>query len=605
MIVSLEAVTGGVRAALDAVPIAALLIDRSGRPVWANRVALRLASAGTELDDSRLFETLATSEPAQEAIRSDTTVQGAVRLATDLGMVDRIVTAAPLPPPDDLIIVTFAPPGTAVMPDQDEVRERLEAMLEHTAEMITVLDPDGTIRFSNAAAGRLTGLSGAAVNGRFAFDLIHPDDMEAVAAAYDAALHTKGPSERVEFRIRFADGQWHDVEASVNNLIGTEGIDGLVVSLRDITERKAAEAKREALIANLSDVIVVLNEQFEVTFASNSISNVIDAPPDTNLGMSAFNDIHPDDLTRAIDALGALASGEHGATVRIDVRLESRPGSGAWRWMEATAVNLLQDPAVAGIVITLHDVTDQKLAAIQLQDAYERERQNALRLAELDRLKDDFLATVSHELRTPLAAIVGFADLIRRSSIDEHMRQQLVGRISAAAADMRSMIDNVLDFSALEAGSVNLDLRPVRLRDVVDTVLVTVAHQVAAHTIDDAIDDSAVVIADEHGLGHVLRNLVTNAAKYSDPGTTIALRSTCGDGTVVIGVADQGIGIDDADRERIFERFYRGASASFAARGSGIGLNIARRYTELMHGTLDVDSEAGRGSTFTVSLPSA
>lgn len=594
----------GIEAALDAVPVAAVVVDRDRRAIWANRVALRLASDSATLESSRLFEALATSDPTVEAIATGAPVQGPVRLVTDVGMVDRIVTAAPLPS-HDLVVVTFAPPGTALLPEQDELRERLEAMLEHTAEMITVLDPDGTIRFSNAAAGRLTGLSGADVNGRFAFDLIHPDDMERVAQAYDTALRTPGPSERVEFRIRFADGTWHDVEATVNNLIDTQPIDGLVVSLRDITDRKAAEAKREKLIANLSDVIVVLNDQFEVTFASDSISNIIDAPPDTNIGMSAFNDIHPDDLPTAVEALGAISNGAPGETVRIDVRLESRPGSGAWRWMEATAVNLLDDDAVRGIVITLHDVTDSKLAALQLRDAYERERQNAERLTELDRLKDDFLATVSHELRTPLAAIVGFADLIRRGNLDEQMRHDLVARIAASAADMRSMIDNVLDFSALEAGSIDLDLREVSVREVVDGVLAGVAHQVAAHVVDDRIADDAVVIADEHGLGHVIRNLVTNAAKYSDHGTTIALRSAIRDGRVIVEIADQGIGIDEADRRRIFERFYRAPTASFIARGSGIGLNIARRYTELMRGTLDVDSTPGRGSTFSISLPAA
>ena len=594
----------GIEAALDAVPVAAVLVSRDRRVVWANRVALRLASDSNDLDSSRLFEALAASEPAAEATRTGTTVQGPLRLVTDLGVVDRIITAAPLPA-HDLVVVTFAPPGTALVPEQDEIRERLEAMLEHTAEMITVLDPDGTIRFSNAAAGRLTGLSGAEVNGRFAFDLIHPDDLERVAVAYDTALRTPGPSERVEFRIRFADGTWHDVEATVNNLIGTPRIDGLVVSLRDITDRKAAEAKREKLIANLSDVIVVLNEQFEVTFASDSISNVIDAPPDTNIGMSAFNDIHPDDLSAAIEALGAVASGPPGETVRVEVRLESRPGTGAWRWMEATAVNLLEDDAVRGIVITLHDVTDQKQAAMHLQQSYERERQNAERLVELDRLKDDFLATVSHELRTPLAAIVGFADLIRRANLDEQMRQDLVGRISASAADMRSMIDNVLDFSALEAGSVKLDLRPVNLREVVDGVLVGVAHQVASHLVDDRIPNDAVLVADEHGLGHVIRNLVTNAAKYSDPGSTITLRSSTSADRVIVEIVDEGIGIDESDRRRIFERFYRAPTASFIARGSGIGLNIARRYIELMHGALDVVSVPGRGSTFSISLPSA
>lgn len=601
---NVDVVAEGVRAALEAVPLAAVVVDRECRPIWANRVALRMAAGPTDLASSRLFVELASSGPAREALMSGAASQGAVRLATDIGVVDRIVTAAALPSPPGAVVVTFAPPGIPIIPVDDELRQRLEALLEHTTEMITVLDRDGTIRFSNAAAGRISGFTGADVNGRFAFELIHPDDVDAVMVAFERALAQPGPSDRIEFRIGFADGRWHDVEASVNNLIGVDGIDGLVVSLRDITDRKAAEARREALLANLSDVIVVLNDQFEITYASDSISKVIDAPPETNLGMSAFNDVHPDDLPVARAALGRVAESAPGITTTVEVRVEHRPGSGEWRWVEATVVNRLTDPAVEGIVITLRDVTEQKTGSLRLQAAYERERENAARLAQLDRLKDDFLATVSHELRTPLAAIVGFAELISRDALDETTRQQFVDRIAASAADMRSMIDNVLDFSALEAGSVNLELAPVGLRDVVDSTLLTVAHQLSGHVIEDQVADE-LVIADPDGLGHVLRNLLTNAAKYSEAGTTITIRSRRRDGYAALEVVDRGVGIAHDERERIFERFYRSRSASFTARGSGIGLSIARRYADLMRGSLTVASTPGEGSTFTIILPSA
>ena len=601
---STEIEIDGVRAALDAVPIAVVLIPAQGGPLWANRTARALAASDENIGESRLFMAVTSSAPVRAALESGKPSEGVVELPTDLGLVERMVVATPMPGSGRSVVASFIPPDASQQAQEKELRQRLETMLEHTSEMITVLDRNGTIRFSNAAAGRLTGFSGTAVNGQPAFDLVHPDDIDRVSIALAQAIAQRGPSPRVELRVRFADDQFHHVEATVNNLLGVHGIDALIVSMRDVTERKAAETMREALLANLSDVIVVLNERYEVTYASDSISRVIEAPPETNLGMSAFNDIHPDDLPNAIEALDKVSAAPTGSVIRVEIRLESRPGSDRWRWMEATAVNLLADPAVNGLVVTLHDVTEQKEAAQQLQSAYDLERAHVERLSELDRLKDDFLATVSHELRTPLAAIVGFADLIRDGGLEPDLQADLLRRIAASAADMRSMIDNVLDFSALDAGSVSLDLRPIALQAALDSVITSVAHRLTAHDVIVEVGD-AVVIADEHGLGHVLRNLVTNAAKYSNAGTTITVRAGHDGDQVVLTVSDEGVGIPPDDLDKIFERFYRVGTASFVARGSGIGLNIASRYASLMGGAISVRSEVGVGSTFTLVLPAA
>jgi PAS domain S-box-containing protein len=594
-----------VRAALDAVPVAAVIADADGRPIWANRVAAQLAEGDDDLRTSRLYTELARCAPAAGARAEQRPTQGRVQLPTNVGLIERLVTASPLPTDAALVVVSFSPPDPATADDDTTLRERLDAMLEHTSDIITVLDRDGSILFSNAAAGRLTGLTGAEVNGRLALDLIHPDDMDVAAAALAAALQREGPGEKVELRVRFADDRWHVVEVSMNNMLGVQPIDGIVVTVHDVTDRKAMETRLESLIANLSDIIVVLDENFAITYASDSISHLIDAPPATNLGMNAFNDIHPDDVVAAIDTLTHVRDSPVGTAAQVEVRIESRPNTERWRRVVATAVNKLTDPAIGGIVVTLRDVTEEKAAVDALQAAYERERTTADRLRELDRLKDDFLATVSHELRTPLATIVGFADLLGRGGVEPATQADLLTRIAASATEMRSMIDNVLDFSALEAGRVALSVRAIDVRDVIDTAMTTVGHQLRKHVVHDEVVEGSVVLADAHGLGHVVRNFLTNAARYSDAGTVITIAVERTDATTRITVADEGVGIPDEDHERIFERFYRAPSAAFVARGSGIGLNIARRYAELMGGQVGVESAPGRGSRFFVTLPAA
>jgi PAS domain S-box-containing protein len=364
-------------------------------------------------------------------------------------------------------------------------------------------------------------------------------------------------------------------------------------------------ARLRSWVEHLSDVIVVLDDHLEIVYTSPAIAHIIDAPPETNVGQNALNDIHPDDLAMVAQVLAELAASPTGTTVQVDLRLEARPGSGQWRWVEATAVNRLADPAVGGIVCTLRDVTEQRAAAAELQAAYDRERSVSERLRELDRLKDDFLATVSHELRTPLSVIVGFSDLLQRADVERSVSDEAVERIRSCAVEMRGMVENLLAFSALEAGRVAVSPVRLSLAAAVATTVNRMAPLLAGHDLTIDVPADLVASADPDGFEAVLRNLLTNAAKYSAPGSPISVRGSAADGTVALEVEDHGAGIAPDQLELVFERLYRAPGAAFLGRGTGVGLNAARRYAELMGGTVSVRSARGVGSTFTVTLPAA
>ncbi|HEX2850236.1 MAG TPA: PAS domain-containing sensor histidine kinase [Acidimicrobiales bacterium] len=608
------------RGVLEGLPMAVVIVDDGGRIVWSNTALSRLA----RLDTARANLTAALERGLAEAgaagAGADALGMGSfvVAIPTDRGVVEREVWVARVGAHRVLVLHADADLRAGGLAG-DELFARLEAMLEHTGDIITVLDRSGHIRFSNAAAGRLTGLSGGEVNGRFALDLIHPDDAQTVAQGFADVLEEPGAAVSADVRVLFADGEWHYVEAIAENLLHVPSVEGVVVTLHDVTDRVRVEeeavereARLRSLVENLTDVIVVLDERFDVTFVSPGIAKIIDAPADTNIGMSALNDIHPDDLASVMALLERVSAAPLGATERTEVRLEARPGAGLWRWLEATAVNRLDDPGVRGIVVTLHDVTERKAAERQLQEAFERERETAERLRELDQMKDDFLATVSHELRTPLAAILGFAELLRRTDLDDVVRDEVLARLSGSASSMRSMVDNVLDFSALEAGKVVLRSAPVDVAAAVDGAISSLGETVTRHVLSVQIAPGVAVQADADGVGHVLRNLVSNAAKYSPEGSTITVTASRedggtahGDGAVRIVVEDRGIGMSEEETSRVFERFYRGPGASFVGRGSGIGLSIVRRYIDLMGGSVVVSSERGAGSRFEVFLPVA
>jgi PAS domain S-box-containing protein len=579
-------------------PLAVVMLDREGRPVWANDAALELAGTSTD-DRDRLLEAVAV------AAGDATTSPFRARVPGDHGLLERDCWIVPFGDGARLVAFHHLTTGTDEPRSAEHVR-RLEAMLEHTHDLVTVIDAEATVLVSNAAAGRLTGFSGGAVNGTPAFSLVHPDDLDRVAEAFVGVVARPGVHDTIEVRIRFADDTWHDIEATPVNLLEVPGVEGIVVAMQDVTDRKRAQAYLQSLVENLTDVIVVLDQRFEVIWTSPALATIIDAPVETNLGQSAFNDMHPDDLESVVQVLTDLAGRGLGAQARVRVRLEARPGSGRWRWIEATAVNRLADPHIAGIVCTLRDVTAEKEAADELQAAYERERFAAERLRELDVLKDEFLASVSHEMRTPLAIIIGFADLLGKGeAIDAAIQREAIDRIRSSATEMRGMVENLLDYSELEAGRLTVRARDVPVGRAVEATLGTLRALLADHPVEVDVPGDLVVRADPDALDRILRNLLINAAKFSDRGRPIAVQARREGDTAVIDVVDEGVGIAEDQLVLVFERLYRAPGAAFVARGTGVGLHMVRRYAELMEGAVSVRSTVGEGSTFTVRLPAS
>ncbi|MBD0328670.1 MAG: PAS domain S-box protein [Thermoleophilia bacterium] len=223
---------------------------------------------------------------------------------------------------------------------------------------------------------------------------------------------------------------------------------------------------------------------------------------------------------------------------------------------------------------------------------------------EADQLKDEFLSIVSHELRTPLTTISGFAQTLvaQADLLPDDMKRELLGQVIESSDEMTEMIDQLLDFSRLQAGKVALSPEPVDLRSVVDTTIRGAARALAEHDVEIDLRQGVRVTTDQRALHRILVNLLTNAAKFSPEGSKITVGGGDGDSGVAIFVRDEGAGIAPEDQEKIFERFHQTRVVP-GRRGTGIGLSIVRRYVDLLGGSVGVDSELGRGSCFSLWLP--
>jgi signal transduction histidine kinase len=222
-----------------------------------------------------------------------------------------------------------------------------------------------------------------------------------------------------------------------------------------------------------------------------------------------------------------------------------------------------------------------------------------------DALKSEFLATVSHELRTPLTAAKGFVDtvLLQWDRLDDDQRRQLLQRASANADELARLIDQLLDYSRLDAGTARVLPVDLELAPLVEGVVARMAPVLEDHVVEVEVDDLITVRVDPDAFVHVLANLLTNAANFSPVGSLISVTGAAGVGCALISVSDDGIGIAPEEHERIFERFYRVGDDSGTGRGTGIGLAIAARFVELLGGRIWVESTPGAGSTFRFSVP--
>ena len=278
-------------------------------------------------------------------------------------------------------------------------------------------------------------------------------------------------------------------------------------------------------------------------------------------------------------------------------------------WVSTTKVPLRDDHGeIIGTFGISRDITAQIRAesALALQ-AGQLGAQND-RLRELDRLKDEFVALVSHELRTPLTSIIGYVQLLRDERASGLDTDHFAEVIERNAERLLRLVGDLLFLSQMQSGQLALELRETDLAGLAGQAVEDGRPEAERKHIDLVLSAAPVPrsAVDPTRIAQLLGNLITNAVKFTPEGGKVEVRLATDDGEAVLSVADTGIGIPAADRERVFERFYRTEAATRRViPGSGLGLTISRAIVDAHRGTITVRSDGKHGSTFTVRLPLA
>ena len=350
---------------------------------------------------------------------------------------------------------------------------------------------------------------------------------------------------------------------------------GLGQTIRTLTDERN---RSSAILGSMVEGVAVVAGDERILYCNWAFEQILELPEGSSQGRTLVEALRQADLVALVRQ--ALPGVE-------EVTGEVEVGTVRRRNFSVTAAPV-RAAGANGAVMVLHDITE---------------------LRRLERVRRDFVANVSHEFKTPLTAIQGFAETLLSGALDDKAnRKRFVEIIREHAGRLARLTDDLLKLSRIEAGRLELEIRPIRVEALVNGCVETARLKAKARGLQIHVDlqeHAPAVRGDGAQLGEVLQNLLDNAVLYTPSGGKIEVKARSNGHSVIFTVSDTGIGIPESDLARIFERFYRvDAARSREAGGTGLGLAIARHIVDAHGGRIWVESAVGQGSRFHFSIPS-
>lgn len=505
--------------------------------------------------------------------------------------------------------------------------ERFRGIIEHSNDIILLLDTDGSILYASPAFARQLGYELWTVLGQDFFSFVHDEGRESLRGGF-RELMMLPPTESLSLEFLFRDkkGEYLTMDATGSNLLRNPTVQAVVLHLRDVTAQKQAEVELKVYRLHLEDLVAQRTREAEQ--ANKRADMVIAASPDALIAMDDkgiitfasrhYRTLYPasaklmsegNDVMEAFEVVTREVGLKHDDERYIDMKQwwqkpkgykEFKMDNGTWVRLQARRI-----PETNGIVVSTTNITDYKrqqalLAAQQaeLEAALAKEKS----IVEQQRT---FVSMVSHEFRTPLTVIDGNAQIIhsRGDTIGKEALQKRAVNIRSSVDRLVRLIETILSTHMLDAGKLVVEPKPCDLTKLIREVCadqqdISPNHRIKVEA--RGLPDS--IVLDAKLIRQSLANLVSNAVKYSPHSDTVEVSAFKEGGYAVIEVQDHGVGIPPDEIPHVFSKYFR-ASTSSGIPGSGLGLSVVQHFVELHHGTVALRSKVGVGTVVTMSLP--
>jgi PAS domain S-box-containing protein len=484
----------------------------------------------------------------------------------------------------------------------DELREQkhyFESLLEISPVAIVTTDLEDLITSWNPAAERLFGYGRTEAVGRKINDLVaRSAELRAEAASVTRDALRERRVHAITTRTH-KDGSPIDVELLAAPVLVDGELVGTYAIYHDISELQRRRQYLESLLELAPTAIVTVDLDYNVASWNPAAEKLFGYARQEAIGRNIDDLVARSDAVRG-EAADISRQAEKGGNIRLFTRRTRKDGTLVD--VDLRVVPIFVGGRQVGMYALYHDVSELLRARREAEAA--------------TKAKSAFLAMMSHEIRTPLNAVIGMTELLLGTELTPEQRE-LAHTVHASGDALLGVINEILDFSKIEAGRLELEHRPLVLRDCVETAVELVAANAAAKGLDVAclVDPHApaVILGDRARLGQILVNLLANAVKFTEHGEVVltvesqAAVTADKAGTVHrlhFTIRDTGIGIPAERIDRLFESFSQ-LDASMTRRygGTGLGLAISKRLCEMMGGKMWAESEVGNGSTFHFTLP--
>ncbi len=487
-----------------------------------------------------------------------------------------------------------------------ESEEKYRNLVERANDGILTMQ-EGKVVFANAQLANMVGYNVEEIIGLSFLDLVVPDERPRVSAINKKRLLGMDAPSLYETGALHRDGNRIDIEVN-SGIVSYGGQQAALAFIRDISERKKMEeALKEAYnIINSGAAVAFLSKNAEgwpVEFVTDNVVNLFGyTAQEFSSGQIAYEKIiHPDDFT-AVEEEVANNSEAQGVKEFTHKPYRIITKDGEIKWVrDVTQIRRDSNEEITHYQGTVIDITDRMEAEEALKIA-KNEAESA------NRAKSRFLANMSHELRTPLNAILGFSQVLEsESDVLSEDRHKYLSYIQSSGEHLLQMVNDILDLSRIEAEKIEIEKRPLDLKDLLSrapSLIQSQARKKGVNIETNLASELGMIEADELRIKQVMYNLLSNAVKFAEAGKRIGIDAYTEQDQAVVEVWDEGIGIALEDLEKVFDPFEQVGKVDFGKpEGTGLGLAISRRLIEAHGGTLSAKSEKGAGSRFRFVLP--